>query len=158
MGFSLSLSPEQARTVGVWALLLLITLDLLASADEVPFNSPRDWVLWLTQWRSRGLWKEQNRQTLARAGRRRAAFLPLNYLPLTGAWVPFMCAVLLGHFFHPGLGPLVGPGGFLGLGISLGMALAISVATYFARLGVGPRVVFWLVPAGLVCGVVVWPA
>ena len=83
--------------------------------------------------------------------------MPLNYLPLTGAFIPFMCAVLLGHFFHPGLEPVVGPGGLVGLWISLAMGLVWSMFTYFLRVGWGAKIVFLIAVSGLVCGVLVWP-
>ena len=156
MDIVLSLSPEQARAVGGWALLGVVVLDVLASSDEVPFNTPRDWLLWLTQWRSLGLWSKQNRDMVRRARRHWAPFLPINYLPLTGAAVPFMCAALIGHFFHPGLEPVIGPGGFAGLGISLVAALSLSVATYFWKPG-GSTAVFWIALGGLVGGAIVWP-
>lgn len=153
----LSLSPEQARVVGWWAIVLVIALDLLASSDNVPFNTPRDWLLYLTQWKSLGLWKREVREKVKIYGRRWARFIPFNYVPMTGAIVPFMFAVLIGHFFHPGLDPLIGPGGFTGMGISLAIGLAVSVLTYFKKLGMGRDIVFAVAAVGLVCGVLIWP-
>ena len=153
----LSLTPEQARVVGAWALVLVVTLDLLASSDDVPFNTPRDWLLWLSQWKSLGLWRKERRTAARKGGRRWAPFSPLHYLPMTGAGVPFMCAALVGHFFHPGLGPLSGTGGFVGLNICLGAAAALSVVTYFTKPGTGERMLLLVVAAGLVLGALVWP-
>lgn len=153
----LSLTPEQARVVGTWAIVIVVTLDVIASSDDVPFNTPREWLLWLTQWKSLGLWSKAKRKAAREAGRKWSLLLPVNYLPMTGAGIPFMCAVLVGHFFHPGFDPLIGPGGFVGLVVCLAVAIAVSVVTYFTKPGSGERVVFLVAVAGLVCGVLVWP-
>ncbi len=152
-----TLSPEQSGAVGVLALLVIVILDVLSAADDVPFNSPRDWLLWLTQWRSLGLWRRSNRKRVRGAGKNRLLWVPFHYFPLTGAFVPFMVAVLLGHFFHPGLDPVLGPGGLTGLGISLGVGLALSVYTYFSASGFGRRNVFLITIGGLMCGAMLWP-
>jgi hypothetical protein len=153
----LSLTPEQARVVGAWALVLVVILDLLASSDDVPFNTPRDWLLWLSQWKSLGLWCKERRRAATKGGRRWAPFSPLHYLPVTGAGVPFMCAVLVGHFFHPGLGPLLGPGGFVGLASCLGAAAVLSAVTYFTKPGTGQRLLFVVALVGVVWGALAWP-
>ena len=153
----LSLTPEQARSVGGLAILLVGALDLLASSDNVPFNTPRDWLLWLTQWRSAGYWDAASRARAAKAGRRWSRYAPFNYLPITGAIVPFIMAVLVGHFFHPGFGPVLGPGGFVELAICLALGVGVSVFTYFRLLGPGRTMVFGLVVSGLICGVAIWP-
>jgi hypothetical protein len=153
----LSLTQGQARVVGAWALLLIVALDLLASSDDVPFNTPRDWLLWLSQWKSLWLWRETNRRRAREAGRRWAPFSPVNYLPLTGAGIPFMCAALLGHFFHPDLDPLIGRGGFVGLGLCLAGGAVLSLVTYFTKPGTGQRTVFLVALVGLIWGAVVWP-
>lgn|GEM_PF-5714224 len=152
-----SLTPEQARIVGTWAIVLLVALDVIASSDQVPFNTPRDWLLWLTQWKSLGLWNKAKRKAVIKAGRKWAPLVPVNYLPMTGAGIPFMIAALVGHFFHPGIGPLIGPGGFLGLGLCLAVAMALSVVTYFTNKGKGERMLFGITVAGLFFGILVWP-
>lgn len=153
----ISLTPEQARIVGAWAIVLVLALDLIASSDNVPFNTPRDWLLWLTQWKSLWLWSEVKRRAVREVGWKWAPRMPLNYLPMTGAGIPFMFAALLGHFFHPGLGPLIGPGGFVGLGVCLIAAITISVVTYFIKFFKGEHMVFWIALAGFVFGVLIWP-
>lgn len=153
----LSLTPEQARIVGTWAIVLLVVLDVIASSDQVPFNTPRDWLLWLTQWKSARLWSKAERKTAKKDGRKWAPLVPMNYLPMTGAGIPFMVAALVGHFFHPGIGPLIGPGGFVGLGLSLAVAIALSVVTFFTNKAKGERVLFGITVAGLFFGIVVWP-
>lgn len=150
----LSLSPGQARTVGVWAFLAVVALDLAASADNIPLNTPRDWIVSLTQWRSHGLWSGADPTAELSIWQR---LMPFNYLPMTGAAVPFAFGTLAGHFFHPDIGILVGPGGLRGLLIVSVLAALVSVATYYGRSGRGPNAVFPLATVGLIAGGALWP-
>lgn len=153
----LSLTPIQAQTVGFYAIVIIVMLDLIASSDLVPLNTPRDWILWLTQWKSLGLWNPSAREKVKRFGRTSSRYNPFNYLPVTGAFIPFMLAVLIGHFFHPGLDPFIGPGGFAGMGITVAIGVVVAVMTYFDCLGQGRIIIFAISAAGLVCGALVWP-
>jgi hypothetical protein len=130
---ALSLSTEQARLIGGYALGVLVVLDAFASTDTVPHNSPRDFIVWLAQWRGP------------------------RWLPLTGAWVPFMVAALIGHFFHPGWGALRGAGGFPGLGLCAIIAGVLSIASSFTPGKIGSRTVSLIALAGILCGVTLWP-
>ena len=129
----INLSPGEAKVVGATALVAVVVTDLLASADSVDGNTPRDWLVWLTQWKSEALWRSSVRKGWSRE-RVWARRFPLNYLPLCGAAFPYLLGVLLGHFFHPGLEPLLGPGGTTGLVIAGGQPSCLP---------------FWVSTAGL---------
>ena len=75
---ALSLTPRQAEWIGATALVVIVLLDVFASGDDVPGNTPREWLLRLTQWGS-----------------------PFKWLWITGALVPFGLGCLAGHFFYP---------------------------------------------------------
>lgn len=130
----LSLDPDDARTVGALVLLGILLLDLVASVDEVPGNTPREWIIRLTQWKSR--WK---------------------FLPLTGAIIPFMFGVLVGHFFHPWEQPPLGIDGYLGLAMVFVMGGLVSWTTYYRPSGRGVPPVFLIAVLGGVAGLFLWP-
>lgn len=149
----LALSPNQALAVGVWAFLGVVALDLAASTDNVPHNTPRDWIISMTQWRSRRLWPWAKHNDAVSIWQR---LMPFNYGPFSGAAVPFAFGALVGHFFHPGLEPWRQdhPSG---LAIVSGLAATVSVLGYFGRLGKAANTVFVLAATGLVAGAVLWP-
>ena len=131
----LLLTPEEAAVIAAVALVLIIVLDVYASEDNVPNNTPRELVLRLAKWKS------------SRA-----------YFPITGAFVPFGVATLVGHFFHPwsDSGPMGND--FPGLGAILAIAVLLSVVTWvFDRHIPGKKWVVGLALLGLVAGVVLWP-
>ena len=155
----LSLTTDQARVVGATALVVIFVLDVLASADDVAGNTPREWIIRLTQWRSLWFWNAANQQRAKEAGEWNVWLVPLNYLPMTGAVVPFLCAALIGHFFHPWSTPPIDLG-WWGLG-SIGLLCgAVSVVTFFMggeEEKRGERLVAWIAALGLVAGVFLWP-
>ena len=129
----LLLTPAAAAVIAAVALVLLIILDVYASGDEIPNNTPRELILKLAKWK----------------GRR---------VPITGAFAPFVVAALVGHFFHPwsDVGPLGDD--FPGLGSVVGVAVVLAIMTWVfdARIE-GKKWVVGLALLGLVAGVVLWP-
>ena len=77
----LLLSPDAAATIAACFLVLIIILDVYASGDAIPNNTPRELALKLAKWKS-----------------------SRRYVPLTGAFAPFAIGTLVGHFF-----PIHGP-------------------------------------------------
>lgn len=154
---ALKLQPSESAGVAMIALLVLYTLDGVTSTDDVPGNTPREWILRIAGWRSRGFWRRDNRERARAAGEWGAAFAVAQLLPLTGAIVPFMAGVLLGHFFHPaGLVPPVESG----LAWISGLALTIGVGTWWQarrQQRVGAEAGAALVLVGIICGMVLWP-
>lgn len=130
---ALALTPGQARFVGALALFLIVALDVFASGDDVPGNTPREWLRRLTQSRS-----------------------PLKWI--TGALVPFSLGCLTGHFFHPWPDSPLGIAGFLGLGLAAVLGLAFSALTGYrsSRIRSG-ALVFVAALLGIVAGVLLWP-
>ncbi len=131
----LLLTPEAAAAIAAFFLVLIIILDVYASGDEIPNNTPRELLLKLAKWKS-----------------------SRRYIPITGAFTPFAIGALVGHFFHPW--DAVGPLGvdFPGLGAVLGIALVLAIMTWI----LDPRIdgKKWVVPLavlGLAAGVVLWP-
>lgn len=132
----LSLSPNQARSWAGAAFVALFVLDILASEDDVPGNTPREWLLRMTRWRS-----------------------PTKWLPLTGAAIPFAFGGLIGHFFHPWIGAPVGVAGSQGMFAFLVIGAGVSVLTYFRPGRRGARhPVFFIAVLGLATTVLLWPA
>jgi hypothetical protein len=129
----LSLSPATARIVAASALVILFVLDVIASGDDTPGNTPRELVLKLSQ------------------GRRRA---------FCGAAVPFMVGVLIGHFFHPwGEKPFDWGWANLLLVLVLGALLGFLHGWKVPIAGPrGARRCGWLGLAGVAAGVLVWPS
>ncbi len=131
----LLLTPEAAAAIAAVFLVLIIILDVYASGDEIPNNTPRELLLKLAKWKSSRL-----------------------YLPITGAFAPFAIAAMVGHFFHPW--PPVGPLGadFPGLGAVLGIGVVLAIVTWIFDPQIDGKK--WVVPLavlGLVAGVVLWP-
>ena len=131
----LLLTPQAATVIAAVALVFIVVLDVYASEDDIANNTPRELVLRLAKWKS------------SRA-----------YVPITGAFVPFGVATLVGHFFHPWSD--AGPMGddFPGLGAVLAIGFLLSILTYvFDRHIPGKGWVVGLALFGLVAGVVLWP-
>lgn len=155
---ALSLSPGAAAWIGGMALVLIVALDVFASGDDVEGNTPREWLLRLTQWRSMGFWDRQNREAAKAAGSWNAWLAPFNAVPITGAIVPFGLACVTGHFFHPWSAPPLGIAGFRGLFLATGLGLAFSFVTYTGPFGIrGERLTPIAALLGLVAGVLLWP-
>ena len=132
---SFSLSPEQAEVIAAAGLAVLITLDVYAWDDDIAGNTPRELILRLTKWKS-----------------------SVAYFPLTGAFVPFGFAALVGHFFHPWSesGPM--PEGLPGLGMVLAIAAVLSLGTYLFDDQIdGRKWILGLALFGLIAGAVLWP-
>ncbi len=132
----LLLSPEAASQIGAVFLVLIVILDVYASDDNIPNNTPRELLLRLTKWKS------------SRA-----------YLPITGAFAPFVVAAVVGHLFHPwsDVGPLGND--FPGLGVLLGIAGLLAIVTWVLDPQIsGKKWVVGLALLGLVAGVVLWPS
>ncbi len=157
LGF-LSLTPEDARVVGTVAIVIFLVLDVLASQDDVPGNTPREWLVRLMLWRSLGFWNTDNRAKARASGGVSPLLVPFQYLPMTGAPVPFLFVALVGHFFHPWSSPPVEVGDW-GLVLVLGLGFAIGVATYVsgAKRRRGELLVVWIAAAGLAAGMFLWP-
>lgn len=130
----LLLTPKAAGAIAAGVLMLFIALDVYASSDEVPGNTPREVTVAWTRWVGR-LW----------------------FVPLTGAPVPFGLGVLLGHWFHPGATPHFAQG-FAGLGVILGMAVALSVLTGLAGMKVDRSRAWLVLLLGVVSGPMLWPS
>ena len=156
---ALSLTPEQAQWIGATALVVVVVLDIVASGDDLPENTPREWLLRLTQWRSRSFWRRENRRQAWAAGQWRQLLVPFNWLPMSGAIVAYAIACLLGHFFHPWPRPPLSVDGFLGLGVAAAMGVVISVVTFFRPFGIrGERWTPTIALVGLAVGVFLWPS
>ena len=129
----LLLTPEAAAGIAAFFLVLIIILDVYASEDEIPNNTPRELILKLTKWKG-------------------------SRLPFTGAFAPFAVAALVGHFFHPwrDVGPLGDD--FPGLGAVLGVAGVLAIMTWFFDPQIeGKKWVVGIALLGLIAGVVLWP-
>lgn len=146
----LSLEAHESAVVVLCAVLVLYAFDLIAAIDGVPGNTPREWVLRLAGWSGAG------RPVSRTQGR-----TWLRWVPVTGAVVPFMLGVLLGHFFHPaGWRPALGESLASGLGWVALMALVVGATTrWWAGRGsrLGPRGGTALVLWGVIAGAVLWP-
>lgn len=139
-----SISPRVAGIVAASALTALVVLDIYATGDRTPHNTPRQIVVGWTAWSGR-----------------------IFGIPLTGAPIPFVLGVLLGHWFHPGNAPRI-TCGFAGLAVVAGIAVILTVATGVlgtADRSDGDRTVGWqsarwsgpLAAVGTLAGVLFWP-
>jgi len=131
----LLLTPEAAAQIAAFFLVLFIIIDLYASDDKIPGNTPRELLLRLAKWKS-----------------------SRRYVPLTGAFAPFGVEALVGHFFHPWSG--VGPFGsdFPGLLAILGVGGLLAYLTWrFESPIKGGKWVVRIALLGLVAGAVLWP-
>ena len=129
----LLLTPEAAAGIGAFVLVFIIVLDVYASGDKIDNNTPRELTLRLTKWKG-------------------------SRLPITGAFVPFGVATLVGHFFHPwsDSGPLGDD--FPGLLVVLGIGVGLGILTWvFDPQIEGKKWVVGLALLGLVVGVLLWP-
>ena len=141
----MDLPPDAIGAIAAFFLVLLVVLDVYASLDDTPGNTPRQIIVHWAGW-----------------GR------TLMGIPLTGAPIPFCLGVLLGHWFHPGDFPdLVG--GMKGLLVLLTVAVALSLvfgilASRGPETGQG-RSFEWgssrwsgrLAAFGIVAGALIWP-
>lgn len=126
----LLVTPQESAVIAAVALVLIVVLDVFASEDN-----PRELVLRLAKWKS-----------------------SRTYVPITGAFVPFGAATLVGHFFHPwsDSGPMGND--FPGLVAVFLIGVLLSVVTWvFDRRITGKKWVVGLALLGLVAGVVLWP-